>query len=570
MLAVHVDYFENYDLESVVTPVDADKLDELLKISEYEDEERRFIVSSFKFGFDLMYRGDENVQMKSPNLKFRGVGNETILWNKVMKEVKLKRYAGPYEEIPYDNFIQSPIGLVPKDNGRETRLIFHLSYPRNSGRSVNENTPREYCKVKYPDFSEAVKLCLSAGKFAKLAKSDVRSAFRNLGMSPKWFKFLIMKAKSPINGRFYYFIDKCLPFGSSISCSHYQRVSNCIAHIVRFRTQRNLVNYLDDYFFAALLKTVCDYQVKEFLKVCSEINLPISIEKTFWGATIMVFLGLLLNTESQTVSIPIQKIERAFELINAVLNKKSKKITVNQLQKICGFLNFLGRAIVPGRAFTRRLYTHLSIPGSSRVLKPHHHIRVKQELRLDLETWASFLKHPTIFCRSFMDFTAVTSADEIDMYSDATTNPKLGFGATCGSSFMYSPWNESFIRKNKPSIQYLELFAVVAGVLAWIHRFKNRRIILFCDNKSVVDMINANSTSCKKCMTLIRILVMKGLIENVRIFCKHVKSKDNLYADQLSRLEIMSFRRDSKRKFEAFPTKIPEAIWPMEKIWYTS
>ena len=47
-----------------------------------------------------------------------------------MKEVKLGRYAGPFPTIPYEeDFIQSPIGLVPKDQGCDTRLIFHLSYP---------------------------------------------------------------------------------------------------------------------------------------------------------------------------------------------------------------------------------------------------------------------------------------------------------------------------------------------------------------------------------------------------------------------------------------------------------
>ena len=72
----------------------------------------------------------KNVQVKSPNLKLEGVGDELTLWNKVMKEVKLKRYAGPFEQIPFKHFIQSPIGLVPKDGGKDTRLIFHLSYPK--------------------------------------------------------------------------------------------------------------------------------------------------------------------------------------------------------------------------------------------------------------------------------------------------------------------------------------------------------------------------------------------------------------------------------------------------------
>ena len=56
-----------------------------------------------------------------------GVGNETEMWNKIMKDVSAKRVAGPFDKIPFTNFIQSPIGLVPKA-GNKTRLIFHLSF----------------------------------------------------------------------------------------------------------------------------------------------------------------------------------------------------------------------------------------------------------------------------------------------------------------------------------------------------------------------------------------------------------------------------------------------------------
>ena len=42
------------------------------------------------------------------------------------EEVKVGRVAGPFAEIPFENYIQSPIGLVPKSGGDQTRLIFHL------------------------------------------------------------------------------------------------------------------------------------------------------------------------------------------------------------------------------------------------------------------------------------------------------------------------------------------------------------------------------------------------------------------------------------------------------------
>ena len=159
-------------------------------------------------------------------------------------------------------------------------------------------------------------------------------------------------------------------------------------------------------------------------------------------------------------------------------------------------------------------------------------------------------------------------ADEIDMYSDASG--KIGMGAICGNEWMYVLWDSKFIAKFKPSIEYLELYAVTAAVLQWIHFFKNKRIILFCDNQSVVDMINFTTTSCKNCMVLIRILVLKGLMENVRIFARHVKGADNIFADSLSRDKIQHFNylcNKHQKRMKQEPVQVPESIWPMDKIW---
>ena len=111
-----------------MTPVDADCFEQLLTISNYDVEKRQFLIDGFRHGFLIGYKGDEHVRRTAPNLKFR-IGDQRILWNKVMKEVKEKRYVGPFADPPFDCFIQSPIGLVPKDGGVNTRLIFHLSYP---------------------------------------------------------------------------------------------------------------------------------------------------------------------------------------------------------------------------------------------------------------------------------------------------------------------------------------------------------------------------------------------------------------------------------------------------------
>ena len=70
----------------------------------------------------------------------------------------------------------------------------------------------------------------------------------------------------------------------------------------------------------------------------------------------MVFLGLLLDTEQLIICIPTDKIDKALDLLEYFLNKKNKKVTKLKVQQLCGYLNFLSRAILPGRTFVRRLY----------------------------------------------------------------------------------------------------------------------------------------------------------------------------------------------------------------------
>ena len=145
-------YFENYDLNNIVTPVKVDVLVSKLRSAGYNEHKIQFLEKGFMSGFDVGYEGPQVRQSESENIPLR-VGSKMQLWNKLMKEVELKRVAGPYskEQIPFGNFIQSPIGLVPKaGNSGKTRLIFHLSYDftRNKPeKSLNFHTPKKNAQL---------------------------------------------------------------------------------------------------------------------------------------------------------------------------------------------------------------------------------------------------------------------------------------------------------------------------------------------------------------------------------------------------------------------------------------
>ena len=114
-------------------------------------------------------------------------------------------------------------------------MIFHLLYDfKGKYQSINAYIPKEKCTVMYRDLDHAIHNCLRLMKEKPNAKiwlavSDLKSAFRMVPLSGKWWPYLIMKAQNSLNKTWYYFVDKCLPFGASISCAIFQRWSNVLA-----------------------------------------------------------------------------------------------------------------------------------------------------------------------------------------------------------------------------------------------------------------------------------------------------------------------------------------------------
>ena len=152
------------------------------------------------------------------------------------------------------------------------------------------------------------------------------------------------------------------------------------------------------------------------------------------------------------------------------------------------------------------------------------------------------------------------------MYSDASGSINKGAGVYCGKAWTFCQWDHEWMKKSKPSIEFLELFGVSIGVLLWIKNFKNSSVMLHCDNETVCRMINKSSTSCKNCMVLIRIIVLECLIQNVHLTAEWLSTKDNGKADALSRLEFKRFNSLSKGKMNCESERLSDQIWPIQKI----
>lgn len=545
-----------------MTPVDVDRYEQLLIEYGYNKKKTEYLINGFRHGFDIHCTAPLDKKRFTNNLKCR-VGSQTDLWNKTMTEVRAKRFIGPYseEEIPLEYFYQSPQGLIPKKNSTKLRNIFHLSYPRQ-GVSINSCIDPQLCSVKFRDIDYVVKQTLEENSpEVHFSSSDFSQAYRNLPLAKKWWPYLVLMAVNPLDGKKYYFIEKNLPFGLSIAPKIFQDFSDSIAYLVgKITGTAEPANYIDDFLNAKKGKNQCNYCLLVFLELCQQIGFPVSMEKTVFATQIIVFLGVILNAITRTLSIPDDKVNRAREAIDLVI--QSKKITVLQLQQLTGLLNFLGRAVVPGRAFTRRLYS--KIPAH---LKAHHHLSVDREMRKDLTVWKQFLRLEPSICRPFTDFSNTLEAEELKFFTDASS--KIGCGGFFDGEYFQEIW-PNWIHQKEASINFLEMYALVSGTLLWIDKLKNRRVKVSCDNESVVYMLNNNSSSCKLCMILIRMLVLASLKVNCRIFGEWISTKRNVLADALSRKDYKKFWQFAPKNTQKEKRSLPKCVWPIPQQWWES
>ena len=133
----------------------------------------------FAFGSDPPKHEYENQRSVRDNLD--------IVQQKLNKE-KAHRIAGPFVSDPFPNMVYSPLGLVPKKEQGEFRLIHELSFPKTN--SVNSHILPEFTAVTFQMLDHCVEQLVSLGKGAFIAKADLQDAFCIIPVSSLDYRLL--------------------------------------------------------------------------------------------------------------------------------------------------------------------------------------------------------------------------------------------------------------------------------------------------------------------------------------------------------------------------------------------
>ena len=282
-----------------------------------------------------------------------------------------------------------------------------------------------------------------------MAKADIAEAYRLVPVHPSCYNLLGFKLKEE------FFYDRCLPMGACSACKIFERFSSALLFILTSVYKvKHVVKLLDDFLFIGETEKQCLYGLSSFKNLCTLVNVPLAVKKTVEPSRNVTFLGINLDTDSGTASIPLEKISSYAASLQEFLERD--ECTLRELKSLIGKLQFTCCIITTGRCFLRRL--HDKTVGKS---SPSSKILLDSETKEDLKTWQLFLSK--FNGRNLLAFSNVWSSSELHMFSDSS---KSGYGASFKTKFFYGDFPMSWTSLD---IQVLELFPI----FLLIHVFTN-------------------------------------------------------------------------------------------------
>ena len=423
----------------------------------------------------------------------------------------------------------SPIGLIPKPHQPgKWRLIVDLSSPR--GGSVNDAIDVNHCHMHYTSVLEAAAVIRQLGKGTLLAKIDLHQAYRMVPVHADDHPLLGIQWHEDT------FIDTALPFGLRSAPKIFSAFADALAWVLHIRGVAHQLHYLDDFLFMGPPQSSsCARALHTTMDTCSQLGVPVATHKTEGPASQLTFLGIQIDTQAMTLSLPKEKLAR---ILGLVLSWRSKcTATKRELQSLIGHLNHAAMVVLPGRTFMRRMIDLMKLADH-----PSHHVRLTADFRSDLHWWASFL--PLWNGRSVMP----PGDPELMVTSDASGS--WGCGAvTCAGQWFQVQWPESWAEIH---IAAKELVPVVISVAIWGQQWAKQQVRVRSDNLAVVHALSAGTARDPLLMHLLRCLHFFTATYQIGLDARHVAGTLNTAADALSRNKLSVF-------FGSSPQAHPEA-----------
>ena len=156
------------------------------------------------------------------------------------KEVAAGNIFGPFSLSVLPDVHINRFGVIPKKyQPGKWRLITNLSYPE--GTSVNDAIDPSLCSLTYTSVDKVAATAAALGHGARLAKIDVKSAYRLVPVHPGQRKWLGMQWQGKV------YVDGMLPFGLRSAPKLFNAVADALEWCVVRQGIQQIYHYLDDF-----------------------------------------------------------------------------------------------------------------------------------------------------------------------------------------------------------------------------------------------------------------------------------------------------------------------------------
>ncbi len=182
-----------------------------------------------------------------------------------------------------------------------------------------------------------------------------------------------------------------------------------------------------------------------------------------------------------------------------------------------------------------------------------HFVRINKEARKDLQAWKYFLQH--FNSCPILPEVKWSASVKWKLFSDASGK---GYAAIFGHKWIGGEFPKCWDSK---SIAIKELTPIYLAFCLWIEFFKNEKICFLVDNMSVVHILRSKTSKDQILMSMVRKMVVLGMLNNVMFTAVHIPGKHNVVADLLSRFSFQKVRKVAPW-LDAQPTKLPKKWYP--------
>ena len=172
--------------------------------------------------------------------------------------------------------------------------------------------------ITYARVDDAVSTILQLGRGALLIKLDLKHAYRIVPVHPDDHHLLGVTWKG------HTYIDRALPFGLRSAPKIFSAVADMIAWALHQAGIQLLLHYLDDFL---LLAPPTSEKGAESLRLTmvtlKHLGVPVAAHKTEGPASVITFLGILMDTMSFELRLLEDKLLRLRELLVSFTHKRS-------------------------------------------------------------------------------------------------------------------------------------------------------------------------------------------------------------------------------------------------------